>query len=1102
MKKTFILLSTLLACLPLLLFSQTTFYGLTPSGGSTGGGAIIKYESGTNTISSEFNFPNEPKYPATYAAPLQASNGKLYGMTRSGGGGYGTIFSFDPISNTEVQLLNFNNSDGAFPIGSLVQATNGKLYGMTNNGGSDNKGVLFSFDISTNVLVKLVDFTGANGTYPSGSLVQANNGKLYGMTQTGGFNGVGTMFSFDPATNNMNHLLDFDNLNGAFPTGRLIQIDNGKLYGLTTSGGVEGSGTLFSFDPVTNNQEKLYDFINAANAFPHGSPVQAGNGKLYGMTGGGINGSGTIFSFDPSTNIQTQLFDFDGNNGAYPNGDLTKAIDGKLYGMTPYGGSDGLGTIFSFDPSTNIQAKLVDFTGINGTNPYGSLVSASNGILYGMTSYGGINGSGTIFSFNPSANIQASLFSFNTNNTNSASPSGSLVKAANSKFYGISTNGGTADKGTIFSYDISMHQQVKAVDFTGANGAYPSSGTLVDGGNGKFYGTTTFGGSYNYGVIFSFDPSTNTQTNLFDFSYTNGSYPDGSLVKASNGKLYGTTQGGGNVGYGTLFSFDPVNNTQTRLFDFNFSTGAFPSGGMIQATNGLLYGMTSSSGDNIGSGSIYSFDPSNNTYAQVFEFNGDNGSFPLGYLMQASDEKIYGTTTYSRNDFSHTTGTLFSFDPLTNTHVKLQDFTGTNGGNPNGRLTQASDGKLYGTTAGGGNNDKGVVYSYDISTGLFTKLQDFNGTNGASPFYGAALIEVDTGVPPVVKMITPVSTATFDAGSTITIRARATDADGTVIKTELFINGNFYKTDSTSPYLFRIPNAEPGIYKLTVKATDNTGLSAISDTTVVTVTACQGSGKISFEKFSNIKGSQIADLTNNHAYPGKPKVTAALNRFEYVNMGDNYGARMRGYICAPVTGRYVFSISGDDQAILYLSRDKNPGNKMLIAYTPAATKFREWDKFSTQKSAPVLLVKGATYYIETLHKEATCTDHLSVAWTIPGGAFEGPIPGSRLSPWTSSSSHFAQRSSESEMEINNGIDGLQVTVMPNPSSSYFTIKIASNINKTVSIKVIDATGRMVESKPNAAPNSAIQVGNTLTAGIYFAEIIQDGEKQILKLVKK
>jgi uncharacterized repeat protein (TIGR03803 family) len=127
--------------------------------------------------------------------------------------------------------------------------------------------------------------------------------------------------------------------------------------------------------------------------------MQAKDGKMYGMTTyGGSNAAGVIFSFDPSSSTYTKLKDFDYTNGGNPNGNyLLQATDGKLYGMTYNGGALGFGVIFSFDPSSSTYTKLKEFDFTNGGSAPGSLMQASDGKLYGMTSNGGSNGVGVIF---------------------------------------------------------------------------------------------------------------------------------------------------------------------------------------------------------------------------------------------------------------------------------------------------------------------------------------------------------------------------------------------------------------------------------------------------------------------------------------------------------------------------------------------------------------------------------------------------------------------------------------------------------------------------------------------------------------------------------
>ena len=361
---------------------------------------------------------------------IQASDGKLYGMTSGGGSsGNGVIFSFDPSAATYTKLKDFDGNDGMNPLGSLIQASDGKLYGMTSLGGSTGSGVIFSLDPSTSTYTKLKDLPYASGndpaldppTGPTGSLMQASDGKLYGMTTFGGNNSVGIIFSFDPSSSTYTKLVDLDITNGANPTGSLMQATNGKLYGLAAWGGSNGYGVIFSFDPSTSTYTKLKDFDDINGAHPKGSLIQASDGKLYGMA------SYVIFSFNPPDSGYTNLHGFDAGGSSI--GSLMQAIDGKLYGMTS-------GGIFSFVPSTSTYTKLMEFgTNEKGTGGTAGLIQAIDGKLYGMASGGGSNGAGVIFSFDPSAGTYTKLKDFD--NTNGASPYGSLIRPAMESFMAL-----------------------------------------------------------------------------------------------------------------------------------------------------------------------------------------------------------------------------------------------------------------------------------------------------------------------------------------------------------------------------------------------------------------------------------------------------------------------------------------------------------------------------------------------------------------------------------------------------------------------------------------------------------------------------------------
>ncbi len=193
------------------------------------------------------------------------------------------------------------------------------IYGMTSNGGVNNAGIIFQYNPSTSAYIKKIDFTGANGQFPFGSLVQASDGNLYGMTYAGGTSGVGVLFQYNPSTSTYTKKLDFTVVNGAFPSGSLIQASDDNLYGMTYQGGTNSEGNLFQFNPSTSTYTEKFDFTGVNGADPLGSLMQASDGNLYGMTeAGGTNNKGVLFQFNPVTSAYTKELDFIGTNGASP----------------------------------------------------------------------------------------------------------------------------------------------------------------------------------------------------------------------------------------------------------------------------------------------------------------------------------------------------------------------------------------------------------------------------------------------------------------------------------------------------------------------------------------------------------------------------------------------------------------------------------------------------------------------------------------------------------------------------------------------------------------------------------------------------------------
>jgi len=746
-------LKPLVAVVALLLSAitqaqNTELWGMTTEGGVYNQGTIFKTDSEGNNQSEEYLFQLVVgKYPK--AGLCVASNGKFYGVTSSGLHSKVVLFEYDPVTNTYLEKLEFDvNTMGSEAHGSFVEASNAKLYGMTSEGGANDLGVLFEYDPATNIYTKKLDFNGTVlGGYPHGSLIEAGNGKLYGMTSQGGVNNDGVLFEYDPATSTYTKKFDFDGATtGSKPYGSLIEAGNGKLYGMTYEGGIRDRGVLFEYNPATDTYTKKLDFDNSATGRrPDGSLIEAGNGKLYGMTTfGGVNNDGVLFEYNPVTDTYTKKFDFDGSaTGARPYGSLLEAGNGKLYGMTAGGGANNDGVLFEYDPIADIYTKKLDFDGTDkGKNPTGFLIEVNNDKLYGLTRNGGSLDKGVLFEYDFTNDTFDKKLDFG-GSVQGYRPYGSLLLYSNGKLYGMTSMGGIYNKGVLFECNPITGEYSKKLDFDGiAMGSMPT-GSLIQTSSSSLYGVTGGGGVNGYGVIFEYNPATNVYTKKFDFDGTvNGSYPVFSLMEASNDKLYGVTSGGGSNDDGVLFEYDPATNTYTKKFDFDgVVNGRDSSGSLVEVGNGKLYGTTEYGGVN-DDGVLFEYDIISGIYTKKIDFDWHTvGNNPIGTLVQADNGKLYGMLRFGGH---HNGGILFEYDPATNIYTKKIHLDwDTTGIHPFGSLMKASNGKLYGMTLEGGVNGLGVLFEYDPSTGIATKKLDFDGANGAHPFYNH-LIEINT----------------------------------------------------------------------------------------------------------------------------------------------------------------------------------------------------------------------------------------------------------------------------------------------------------------------------------------------------------------------
>ncbi|MBR9758399.1 MAG: T9SS type A sorting domain-containing protein [Algicola sp.] len=770
--KTLAVISMLI---PSIILSQEEIelWGMTFRGGKSDMGTIFKTDENAENLEVQYDFFKTDGYEIE-SEIIQASNGKFYGLSPYSGiylyGVYydsdntpGILYEYDPVTNVFEAKFRFgvdefgavNSTNGNRPEGALVEVNN-KLYGMTREGGAHGDGIIFEYDYIQDMFTKLHDFNDLNGRAPEGELIQASNGKLYGMTSVGGAYGDGVIFEFDLNTNTYTKKIDFDgnaSNPGRRPYESLFEASNGKLYGLTSEGGTYDYGVLFEYDFLTNTLTSLFNFGATATsgAYPLGTLVEGPNSslELFGTASeGGSEDYGILFKYNISTDTYTTLLSFASSNnlGYSPGPKLTLASNNKLYGVTAYGGAAEIGSIFEYDPVTDQSDLLYGFDVNSGFYPYTGLLEASDGKLYSIafkTLYGGVATFNSMFySFDLTTNTYNPIFKFNSAE-DGAGPDGSLMYSeSRQKFYGLTYRGGLNDSGAIFEFNpvnnlYTRLYSFEALPVTSAESGVLPRASLLEATNGKLYGTAYRGGDNGIGVLYEYDLQSNTYSKKHDFGETLGGTPLGDLMQASNNKIYGMASVGGQgiymeneVSAGTIFEYDIDTENYTKIHDFNLEDGAFPNGGLIEATNGKLYGMTTQGG--LQSGGVifeWNFTTGLNKLHE-FEYDGMNGFFPYGNLLQFDANTLYGLTSEGGVNGN---GIIFKYDIQTNTFSKVFDFNDVlTGAKPLGSLTKLNN-KLYGVTSEGGTHNYGTVFEFNPQTLTFTKTFDFDSQNGRLP---------------------------------------------------------------------------------------------------------------------------------------------------------------------------------------------------------------------------------------------------------------------------------------------------------------------------------------------------------------------------------
>ena len=401
---------------------------------------------------------------------------------------------------------------------------------------------------------------------------------------------------------------------GSSPHADLVMDAKGNLYGTTAGGGAStcaeqsgGSspcGVVFRLTPPSVkggswSETVLYSFLGPSGdgEFPESPLLLDGNGNLYGTTpnggnglGGGnimcgsfslIQGCGIVFELSPPTQegaawTKKTLYNFQGlGDGYVPVGRLAMDAKGNLYGATLFDGTAGFGVAFELSPPTQgsgswTENVLYNFQGNgDGSYPEGGLLLDRRGNLFGVTNSGGSANLGTVFRLSPTnghAWTENVLHSF-LGGSDGASPSSGLTVGPIGGLYGTTSHGGTSSNcfqagcGTVYNlaWNAGVWTEKVLYSFQGnSDGQYPYAGVAFDK-QGNLYGTTYQGGSVNVylGTIFRLTPSGSSWKEQIVHSFhgsPDGASPFAGLVFGTNGRLFGTTSGGGGgSGVGTVF---------------------------------------------------------------------------------------------------------------------------------------------------------------------------------------------------------------------------------------------------------------------------------------------------------------------------------------------------------------------------------------------------------------------------------------------------------------------------------------------------------------------------------------------------------------------
>ncbi len=744
-----------------------TFWGMTSRGSTFQGGTIFSYNVQTNSCKKEFEFKPNPVYdainifeesPDVYIGICQKSWADSLTKKQNGNALYRYYALKDSTEIVAELPYYFKHWNGDFKPGEAdIIYFQGNIIGMMRYGEDTMK--LVSYSVAEKNLKEIsvyssnswpgdgnysYDVSGCYFTAVNDTTVLFSLGKFKQVGRDGILGQGRDFFSYNPQTGHVGILFNIPDSIRVYLYGPFTQTQNGRLLCPASKNILE-----------VHLADSTYSFLTpfGSGYFVKGKMMPATDSTLVGLYS---NGDSRLFEYDFKND--TLLAD-------YPLGRKSRFYNmveknGTLYFSLVYG--DNWPEILSYQPGGAAPVKIFEQSEYDQNRIQYITENSDNGTLLVM-SYGVSN-----YYIQKNAYIDKVRFGYSGSGRysykNGAMPEADLLPASDGKLYGIAPDGGkgsyTHGDGTLFEIDPKTKEFRVLVNFTGKNGGFgdrDSYGTYYGKGqnnlievNRKIYGTTYTNGDYDrhlgpgYGTVFTYDISRNYDNfrKIYDFNVDdtagNGRFPMSGLTLAANGKLYGTTFSGGTGinGRGVLYEIDPAQNDTFRVVLRIPDTCLPPGDNLVAAGNGKMYGLATSIDRPLHEDrkwAIREYDVVHGTFSDIYR---SAAKYEQNYSQFVyHNNKLYGVVTRGGNDNK---GYLFEFDLTTRKLAQRVIFPldGSKGKYPKGNLTLSSTGTLWGFTT-----DR-MIYEYNPADTSLTGHYRFAEYIGSDPLY-SCLTEVE-----------------------------------------------------------------------------------------------------------------------------------------------------------------------------------------------------------------------------------------------------------------------------------------------------------------------------------------------------------------------